>query len=289
MKIIGTGLSGLVGSRVLELLSDTFDFESLSLEANVDIRDKKKVFSRIFQSDGEVVLHLAAMTDVDACEREKHLATKSQAWQVNVEGTANIVEACRSSGKRLIYISTDFVFPDREDPYSESDSPNPINFYGKTKYEGEKIVASLNRKNYLIGRISFPYRVRFEPKLDVVRAILAKLVRGEIVEAVEDQIIVPTFVDDIAQCLRMLINQRQSGIFHIVGSQAISPFDLALHIAQIFHLDTNLVKPTLLKKYYSNGAKRPYKSVLKNDKIIALGARLLPVDKGLAILYQNLI
>src|SRR3989344_4235798 len=144
MKILGTGLDGLVGSRIVELLKDKYEFEP----SNVDVTSKDKIAKKITSSDAPIVLHLAAKTSVDGCE-EDH----SSARAVNGVGTQNIVDACQKSSKKLIYISTDFVFDGSKDLYSEEDKPNPINWYGRTKYEGEEIVKKSSTP-WIIARIA---------------------------------------------------------------------------------------------------------------------------------------
>lgn len=107
--ILGTGLSGLVGSRVTELLSGKYDFEDLSFETGVDITDKDKVFEKVKQSQAEWIIHMAAKTDVDGCEKDKPLKTNGAAWNINVIGTKNIVDAAKEFNKRILYVSTDFL------------------------------------------------------------------------------------------------------------------------------------------------------------------------------------
>src|SRR5579864_4697223 len=140
LKILITGGNGLVGSRIVELLSKKYEFEQVSRSSGVDIIDKQVVFDKIKNSDTEVVLHLAAKADVDGCEKEKELGEQSDAWKINVEGTRNVVDACVSANKKIIYISTDFVFGGEDTPengYTEENIPRPINWYAQTKYEGE--------------------------------------------------------------------------------------------------------------------------------------------------------
>ena len=164
MKILGTGLSGLVGSRVVELLNSVYEFEF----SDTDITNKEAIDERIRSSNASIVLHLAAKTDVDGCEKDRTLGTEGDAWKINVLGTENVVEACEKNNKKLIYVSTDFVFDgETKSEYSEEDKPNPINWYARTKYEGEKIVQSSNF-NWIIVRIAYPYRSNFKRK-DFVR------------------------------------------------------------------------------------------------------------------------
>jgi len=203
VKILVTGLTGLVGSRVAELLSTRHEFNNISRSTGVDIENKKSVLSVISASDAQVVLHLAAKTNVDGCETDKSLGQNGEAWKINVEGTRNIAGACSQTNKKLIYISTDFVFDGTKETYSEEDIPNPVNWYAKTKYEGEKIVQDL-KTPWIIARIAYPYRANFV-RPDFFRAILNRLKNNEPVSAVMDHVFTPTFIDDIAFALDILI------------------------------------------------------------------------------------
>ncbi|MBL7159348.1 SDR family oxidoreductase [Candidatus Microgenomates bacterium] len=299
-KIIGIGLSGMVGSRIVDLLKDQYQFENLSLETGVDIRDKEQVKEKISKSTAQIILHLAAKTDVDSCEKDKkedirilkyqdikkkqeYFRTTNSAWAVNVIGTKNIVDACKKFDKRMIYISTDFVFDGKNPPtggYTEKDSPHPINWYAQTKYEGEKIVRK-SKSSYLILRIAFPFRAFFAQKKDFVRSILEKLKKGEKIKAFSDQIITPTFIDDIAYALNFLIQKNAIGVYHLVGSQSLIPYKAVCLIASQFNLDTKLVSCVRIDDYYKNKASRPRKLVLSNDKIKKIGVKMRSFEEGI--------
>lgn len=281
MKILVTGLNGLVGSRIKELLTD-YELENISRSTGVDITQKEQIYDAIGGSGAEVVLHLAAKTDVDGCEREKDLAEESEAWKINVIGTKNVAEACLELGKKLIYISTDFVFDGEigeNEFYDEDSLPNPINFYAKTKYEGEKVVKELS-SSWIIARLAYPYRANFV-KNDFARAIKSRLELGQEVAAITDHIFCPTFIDDVAFALDKLINSEATGIFHVVGSQPLSPFDSASLIANEFGLDSSLIKPATREEFFKDRAKRPFRLALKNDKIQKLGIGMKTFEQGL--------
>jgi len=265
MKILGTGLSGLVGSRIVDLLNQTFEFENISRSTGVDITNKQQVESLILSSDAEVVLHLAAKTDVDACEEDKKYETDGEAWKINVLGTDNIAQAAFKTNKKLIYISTDFVFDGEKEFYVEDDTPNPINWYARTKAEGENIV-KMGENPWIILRIAYPYRQAFVRK-DFFRVMLGRLQNNMPLAAVTDHIFCPTFIDDIAATISSLILQNQTGIFHCVGSEALSPYDAAIKITEIFNLDKKLITKTTRDKYFAGKAPRPFRLLLKNDKI----------------------
>lgn len=275
MKILGTGLSGLVGSRIVELLKDRYEFDS----STDDITQKDSIQNRIDSSNAELVLHLAAKTNVDGCEEDKILGEDGEAWKVNVEGTKNIAESCSKTNKKLIYISTDFVFDGEQESYIEENSPNPINWYGKTKYEGEKTVQSFG-ENFLIARIAYPYRASFN-RPDFIRSLIEKFREGQTLNMVTDHIMVPTFIDDIAFALDSLIQKNQAGIFHVTGSQPISPFDAAVLIADTFSFDKSKINKTTRADYFKNRAQRGFHLNLKNDKIGRLGIKMKTLQEGL--------
>lgn len=279
MKILGTGLNGLVGSRIVELLSGKYEFENLSRSSGVDITNENQVLEKITNSDAQIVLHLAAKTDVDGCEKDKELGEEGEAWKINVLGTQNVANACLATNKKLIYISTDFVFDGEKEVYYEEDIPDPINWYAQTKYEGEKIVQNL-KTPWVIARIAYPYRANFT-KIDFFRAIKKRLQEGLPVAGVTDHIFTPTFIDDIAFVIDALIKNTSQGIFHAVGSQSLTPYDAALLIAKTFDLDQNLISKTTREEFFKDRAQRPFQLALKNDKITESGVRMKTFEEGL--------
>lgn len=279
MKILGTGLDGLVGSRIVDLLRDKYEFENLSLSTGVDITDRNAILGKIKNSDSQIVLHLAAKTNVDGCELDKPLGEKGDCWKINVLGTQNVVDGCSQSNKKLIYISTDFVFDGTKEIYSEEDIPNPLNWYAWTKYEGEKII-QVSKIPWIIVRIASPYRAAFE-RLDFVRAILKRLQEGMSVAAVTDHKFTPTFIDDICPAIDALINSNSQGIFHVVGSQSLTPYEAAVLIAKEFDLDTTQISKTTRSEFFNNRAPRPFQLTLKNGKIEKLGIKMRTLEEGL--------
>ncbi len=273
-------MTGLVGSRIVELLEDKYEFENLSLDSGVDITDKLQVAKRITDSPAGVILHLAAKADVDGCEKDKPLGKNGDAWRINVDGTKNIVQAAKETGKKVIYISTDFVFDGTKNYYSEEDTTNPINWYGVTKHEGEKVIKD-SGVSFLISRISFPYRAKFAIKKDLFRGILEKLQSGQKLQMVGDEIITPTFIDDIGNALDLLISQEAQGIYHVVGSHSYTPFELARIIAKKFSLDEGLITQTSGESYFAGRAPRPFSLALKNDKLKKLGISMSSFEEGL--------
>lgn len=256
LNIAITGSTGLVGSRIVELLSGQFNFIHL-LQSDVDITNKESVQQVIGNLDFDILLHLAGYTNVDGAEREQDIA-----YKINVEGTKNTYDAVLQKGKKLIYISTDFVFDGTNPPYFEDSDPNPLGVYAKTKYEGEKIV----KENSMIVRISYPYRTSFEPKQDFVRKLKSLLESGKELQMMTDAAITPTFIDDIAYSLSHLFQNYSNEIFHIVGGENLSPLEAGKLIAKTFNLPESLIKPTTFAEYSKNKAQRSQYSIVKSKK-----------------------
>ena len=285
-KIIGTGLSGLVGSRIKELLKDKFEFVDFSLDTGVNILDKENLAAAFEQNkDAVAVLHMAAFTDTNAAWEQK--GDKSGiCYQLNVEGTRNILELAQKYNQYLIYISTDFIFDGtKTTPYVETDTPNPIEWYGETKYLGEKVITDSGYQNYNISRITYPYRAKFEPKVDIIRKVLTKLQNNEPVKMFSDQICTYTFIDDIAQTLGYFFENKTTGIYHLVGSSSHSPYEMCLEIAKAFNLNKDLISPSSLDEFIKSQPEgsRPWQKTLitSNEKVKSLGLNFKTLAKGL--------
>lgn len=276
MKILGTGLSGLVGSRVVELMAPEFSFENLSLETGVDITNKDQVDARFQKSDAPWVFHMAAYTDVQGAEKNHDTA-----WRVNVLATEYIVENCKKLKKHLLYIDTDYAFDGKKESYAEDDAPNPLSWYAKTKTEGAKRVLTLGA-NGLVIRISNPYRAHPVGKKDWVHKMMERLAAGQPITGATDQFFVPTFIDDIADALKKLISLHASGIYHVVSAPAITPYDAGMAVADVFGYDKHLVQKGTFADMFAGRAQVPQCAVLKNDKIQSLGVAMHSFAEGIA-------
>jgi len=312
MNILTTGLSGLVGSRIQEVLQNDCSFEDIHLNGRVEIQDSDAVKKRFEESSAKYVLHLAAKADPDECEKDREEIKKlslsaqagnevikeknqlnisainsddwkgsSSAFAVNVVGTKNISESALATGKKLIYISTDYVFSgDTKNMYTEESVPDPVNYYGLTKYWGEQIVQNIY-PDAIIARIAVPYGSRSTKKLDIVARMRQRFEKNEAISGIEDQLVTPTFIDDIAHSIKLLFEKNISGIVNVVGSSSISPYEIALAIAGVFNYDKHLIKAVTMKDFYINRARRPQYTVLSNDKLKNLGYTPRTFDKGI--------
>lgn len=247
LKILITGSTGLIGTRITALLGDKRTFIPL-LQSEIDITDKSSVERRLSNVDFDLLLHLAAYTNVDGAEKDKELCRK-----INVEGTRNLFEACERKNGKMIHISTDFVFDGKTPPYIETSIPNPISHYGLTKYEAEQIV----KDNAMIVRLSYPYRKEFPDKRDFVRTVKYLLEQGKPLQMVTDSLITPTFIDDIVHGLDYLFTHYLPEVFHLVGADSMSPYEAGKMVSKAFGLDDGLVQPTTYAEYFKGKALRP--------------------------------
>lgn len=256
MKIALTGPSGLIGSRFFDLLKDQHECIPIH-QQTADITNRQQIREVLNSIKYDVLIHLAAYTNVDGAETARELA-----YKINVEGTRNIVDANNEKGGKLIYISTDFVFDGTQPPYTEGSQPNPLSIYGKTKYEGEKLVKELG----MIVRLSYPFRKEYALKNDFVHSVIHQLKTGNTLRMVEDSLITPTFVDDIVYNVAQLCENFSKRIVHVVGADSMSPYAAGILVANTFGLDAELIKPISYADYFKNKAPRPQYSDMKTNE-----------------------
>lgn len=281
-----TGSSGLLGRSLVALLKDDYEVVGIDKETAadenslaVDITQKQRTIHEIAKVDPRVVVHTAAETNVDRCETERELAR-----MINVEGTANIAEACVKLGARLVLISTDYVFDGIRGYYAEKDEPNPVNFYGLTKLEAERIAAAL--PGSLIVRTSVLYG--WHPsKLNFATWVLNGLREHQSLRIVNDHINSPTFSGNLAKAIQAAIEGESQGVLHLAGSDRISRFDFATRIAEMFNLDQSLLVPVKMQDL-NWIARRPRDSSLRVEKAQKeLGIHLLGVNRALEEMVKN--
>lgn len=256
MKIALTGADGLVGSRIVELLKNDFEFVPLA-QASMDITDKKQVDDTLKDLNFDIFFHLAAYNNVPGAETNKDLC-----FNINVEGTRNVFEVVKQKQKKFIYVSTDFVFDGTTPPYVEDSIPNPIGIYAQSKYEGEKIL----KGQAMIVRIAYPYRANYELKKDFFRTFKSYLENGKPLSMITNSLMTPTFIDDIAYGLKYLFNNFSQEIYHLVGSQSLSPYDAAIKVAETFGLDKSLIGKTTYEEYVQGKAQLPQFADVRSKK-----------------------
>lgn len=256
-----------MGSRFLELATD-YNTTAPGHE-ELDLLDFAKLETYLLESDADVVINFAAFTNVDEAEKEKD-NEDGLVYQLNVKVPGVLSQHCLFANKYFIHISTDYVFDGtKQTPYVESDVPNPVNWYGKTKSMAEDEVAAASPA-FLIVRPEMPYSSCFDKKPDIARVFLKMLREGKEINGVADQKITPVFVDTLIYGLFRLIEVKASGIYHLASTDTTTPYDFAVMIAEKFGLDKNLVKSVPFAEYnQTRPAKRPQNSYLDVSKFEA--------------------
>ena len=266
VKVLITGSAGQLGTDLVASAKRSGLEVVATSHADLDITDRDQVARKFAQVAPAVVIHAAAWTAVDACESDPQKAIR-----INGDGTANVVNAARQVGARVIYISTDYVFDGtKSTPYIESDLPNPQSVYGASKLAGEQAVdLSLDA----VVRISW---VCGEHGNNMVKTILRLASTSPTLTFVDDQIGSPTFTSDLAPALINFATQSRTGIWHITNQGATSWFGFAQDVLRAAELDPNRVKPIATADLRpQRPAKRPANSVLENAQMRQANMTLL--------------
>lgn len=255
----------MLGSDVCSVLAEDHEVHGYDL-GDFDIADEGETMLAVERLSPALIVHTAAFTDVDACETERE-----KAYRTNVLGTGNLAEASRKVGSLLVYVSTDYVFDgSKREPYGESDEPNPVNYYGLTKLQGEERVRQRAPK-HLILRTSW----LFGPKgRNFVDNILKKASEGRKLRVVDDQTGCPTYTVDLARGVSALVKADLEGVVHLTNSGAATWFDLAGYALGLAGLDVE-IEP-VCSEAYPTEARRPAYSVLKSDVLEAADLEPLP-------------
>ncbi len=268
-KILITGSNGLLGQKLAELLLTQPDVEILATSrgenklaailpqvpfASMDVTDKAQVEEVVSQFLPTHIIHTAAMTNVDQCETDRE-----GALLLNRDAVQYLVDVCEKYNVHLIHVSTDFIFDGEDGPYSEDAEANPVNFYGETKRLAEEIVKDA-KCNWAILRTVLVYGVAHDyGRTNIVLWVRDNLQAGKVIKVVEDQFRTPTLAEDLAQGCWLAAKHDAEGIYHISGSEMLTPYDMALQVADYFHLDKSLIDKAD-GSTFTQPAKRPPKT-----------------------------
>lgn len=290
MRLLISGGFGLIGSRLLEVWAGKYDvmvldredqsdqFKNVSfIQTNITKGEEVEASFKRFKPD--VVLHLAAYTNVEKAEEERQ-----PAWDLNVFATRLLAEAAQKAEAHFIYFSTGFVFEGKEESNTEEDNPKPVNYYGLTKMEGERTLQKAATTSTIV-RINFPYGGKWVTRGDLIKWMIEKLLRGEEVELVNDQHISPTFIDDLPLALDRVIEKKATGIYHATGGDCLTLLDIGRIIASEFGFEKSLIKETTLDEFLVKSGRRavqPRWSCLLNSKLeTELGIKMTNFPEGI--------
>jgi dTDP-4-dehydrorhamnose reductase len=295
--VLVAGSNGLVGQKTISLLVDNgYTVVAASRGADRNVRADGYAYHAVALEDAlqvqallravqpQVVVHAAGMTLPDACERDPDACRLH-----NVVATANVAEACRETGSRLVYLSTDFVFDGNKGPYRETDAPNPLNAYGRAKLQAEQAIAATTGLHWTVLRTILVYGYAAGvSRSNLVLWVLQNLREQKPIRVVADQLRMPTLAEDLADGILRAIQRRAQGIYHISGGEMLSVHTIAQRVAQFWDLDESLISPVQTAAL-NEAARRPLVTGFVLEKSHReLGYTPRPLQEGFALLAQQL-
>jgi len=297
MKILITGSNGLLGQKLVKLLANKNGIELLATSTgenriktitgfdyvSLDITNKTQVEQVFNQFKPNVVINTAAMTNVDACEDKKE-----ECWNLNVNAVQNLIEAAEEHETHLIHLSTDFIFDGENGPYKEEDKPNPLSYYGESKYEAEKLLQASSIKWSIVRTIIVYGVVDDMSRSNIVLWAKQALEKGNPLTIVNDQFRMPTLAEDLAYACWLIAEKSATGIYNISGKDFMSVLELVNRVADFYGYDKSIISP-IASSSLNQAAKRPPKTGFVLDKAYKeLEYSPCSFEEGLAIVTEQL-
>lgn len=294
-KILVTGANGLLGQHLINMLLKEnnavvgcgtgpcrlpFTAANNFAYYDCDITDEIAVFNLFEKEQPTIVVHAAAMTQVDDCELQQE-----KAEAVNVKGTATVLLNAEAYSSHFIYISTDFVFDGAKGNYEEEDHLNPISWYGFTKVQAESIT-ELSEIPWTIVRTCLVYGNALNgTRNNIITWVKQNLEAQKNIKVVTDQVRTPTYVEDLARGIVLVIEKKATGIFHISGKDVLTPYQMAEATAAHFKLDKNLLQPVDASTFTQPGRRPPKTGFNINKAVTQLGYQPLSFEEGIAKMF----
>jgi dTDP-4-dehydrorhamnose reductase len=296
MKILVTGSNGLLGQKLTDLIlkhpnhqlmatglgPDRYGGGAYSY-ATMDIANRAEVLKVIGDFKPQVIIHTAAMTQVDQCETEREAC-----MSLNVEALEYITEAANLFDAFLIHLSTDFIFDGEDGPYTEEDIPKPISFYGESKLLAEKLIQQKSKQWAIVRTILVYGVVRDMSRSNIVLWVKQNLEQGKNIRVVDDQWRTPTLAEDLALGCLLIAEHKAQGIWNISGPEMLCPYDMAIQTAEFFRLDKKFIERANSSSF-TQAAKRPPKTgfdISKARKL--LGFKPKSFKEGLETLSKQI-
>lgn len=295
--VIITGANGLVGQKLVEQGTKNDQLNIIAtgrgknrlhqtdgnfIYESVDVTQADELAHLFATYSPDFLIHAASMTDVDRCEINRELC-----YEQNINATERILSECERYGTHLIFISTDFIFDGKQGPYGENDSPNPLNYYGWTKFETEKTVKE-SAIDWTIIRTNLVYGVGHDlTRSNIVLWVKNGLEMGKEITLVDDQIRTPTLAEDLAAGCLLVVEKKAMGIFNISGKDLLTPYDMGILTAEYFELNKNQIIRTD-SSHFNQVAQRPIKTGLlieKAQKILSFAPKSF--EEGIAIVSKQ--
>lgn len=295
-KILITGANGLLGQKLVSLLQEKKDFSFLATGRgesrlgdpsvswkSMDITSKEEVVKVVEDYRPDVIIHTAAMTNVDQCEQDQEGCIKQ-----NINATQYITEAAEKVNAFLLHLSTDFIFDGTKGPLTEDEVPNPISFYGHSKLEAEKIVMK-SKVRWAIARTVLVFGiVKDMSRSNIILWVKKSLEDKKQINVVDDQWRTPTLAEDLAMGCYLIAKKEAEGVFNISGEEMLTPYDMAMATVDFFKLDPQYITRSD-STLFTQPAKRPPRTGFIIDKAKReLGYKPHSFKEGIALLKEQL-
>ena len=291
-RLLVTGASGMLGAN-LALLAQDLDYEVLGWTNSrrlvkapfatrpVDFLDQKALAQALEAAQPDALINCAAQANVDLAEKHPE-----HAFRVNAEAAGKLAALALLANVPMVHISTDAVFDGTQGNYRETDTPNPLNTYAKSKLAGEQAVAEANPAA-VIARVVF-YGWSLTGTRSLAEFFFNNLRAGKPVNGFTDMFFSPLYVGHLAETLLEMLKKRLSGIYHVYSSESLSKYDFGLRLAQEFGLDASLIRP--ISALDSDLlARRSLNLGMNTEKLqAALGKTLPSQAEGLRALHADL-
>ena len=285
VKVLVIGAAGFLGKHLVRDFSKAntvFGADKYTDRKGLhylDLAKKESVKEAFLRFKPELVLLPASVTGVDFCEQNQDLA-----WAVNTEGPKEVAVAAKRQGVFLVFYSTDYIFDGAKGPYSEEDRPSPINFYGKTKLEAEKIIQK-ELNSFLIIRTCGLYGYE-KDGLNYAMQVYLALKEKRIVRAVCDQYGTPTYVEDLSAATLRLVKSKKEGVFNVAGPDCVNRVQLSRELADVFGFNKRLIQEARTEEL-KQAAERPKKGGLRIDKLsLEAGIKTMTLREGLVAMKE---
>lgn len=252
IKVVVTGSNGLLGQSLINLLlkeKEVYKVFGLSRGDNrsgrddfsyisIDITNEKKLKEILLETEPNVIINTAAMTQVDDCENNRQSCDL-----LNVSVVEWLGEISEKIEAHLIHLSTDFIFDGIKGNYKETDVPNPLSYYGVSKLKSEEVLIN-SKISYTILRTILVFgKVYDMSRSNIVLWVKSMLEKGKEITIVDDQFRSPTYVEDLALACKIAMDKKAKGIFNVSSNELLSVYEIVQQIADVFHLDKKLIKP----------------------------------------------
>ncbi len=292
MKILITGGTGFIGRHLVEYWKGSSHqitvlarqinaalFDSTIGCLEVDITVEEDVQAAIIFLQPNVVVHTAAMSKPNDCELNKELC-----YRVNVTATATVLQACKTVGAKLVFLSTDFVFS-RNGPYNEDANYEPVNYYGKSKMLAETAIQEAGASHAIV-RTGLVIGEKLQGQSNTfLHWVKESLEMGKTIKLYTDQQRSPTYVIDLCRGIEAIIETAFTGIIHLCGEEIHTPYSLAQNVANYLQLNADLLQPTTALQQ-PEVALRPENAVLNIDKAKAvLNYKTTPLHSALQKIF----